>query len=710
MTRVVIGNRRRGGGWWRLVLVALAWATLATPTVSGLMIAARVRAAARGLPPVPDVAAWQAAAPATSRLVAADGTVLTVMPFSDGAVVGHRRVVPLAAVPPVLVQAVLAAEDVRFFAHHGVDYRAVARAAWRNWRSGRTTSGASTITQQLARNLVPEIGDARSLDRKLREALLARRLERTWSKAQILEAYLNFVFLGSGAYGVAAAADAYFGKPLAALSLDEAALLAGLIQAPGRLDPRRDPAAARARRDEVLARMARAGMIDEAARAEAAARPLALVDSQRIVRAPWYTDHVRELVEESIPLEVAAGGLTVETAAEPALAVTVERALADASTAWATDGVGPDGAALVWDHRTGYVAAMAGGVRWQLGGFDRLTQACRQPGSAWKPLVYAAGLERRTLTAATALRDAPIADYDVLTDEHWRPRSGGSFRGVAIVADALAYSLNAPAIDALDQVGAPAVIDLARRLGITTAIADVRPMALGASCVKPIELARAYAILARGGWDVPVRVIVRVRRGEQVLFDAATPDDPWLAPGRRLDRLAAVAGLDPAARTGAGGGRIVDDGVAFITRELLTGVTTRGTGRDARALGRPSAGKTGTTNRATDAWFVGMTARVTAAVWIGHDDASRTLPRGAEGAKVALPAWLTMVAAAEGTRPPASVIGEAPPTIVRARIDRESGLLGGGLDLPFLPGTAPVERADRPTGAGLDLGRTATEF
>ena len=714
MTRVIVGNRRRGGGWWRLALIAVAWVAIAAPTVGGLTAIARLRAADRGLPAVPDVAAWQAGAPATSRLVAADGTVLTALPFTDGAVVGHRTVVRLSDVPPVVVQAVLAAEDLRFFHHRGVDYRAIARAAWTNWRSGRTTSGASTITQQLARNLTPDLGRVRSFDRKLREALVARRLERVWSKAQILEAYLNFVFLGDGAYGVAAAADAYFAKPLAAVTLDEAALLAGLIQAPSRLDPRRDPTAARARRDEVLARMARAAMIDEATRAAAAARPLTLAPSGRAVRVPWYADHVRRLVEESIPLEAAAGGLTIETAAEPALAHAVEGALTTATAAWPSDdGATPEAAAVVWDHATGYVAAMAGGVRWQLGGFDRLIMACRQPGSVWKPVIYAAGLERRTLTAATALRDAPIAEYDEATAEHWRPRSGASYRGVAIAADALAYSLNAPAIDALDRVGAPAVIDLARRLGVSTAIADVRAMALGASCVHPIELARAYAILARDGWDVAVRVIVRVRRGEQVLFDAADPRDPWLDPARRLDRLAAVAGLDPAARANATRGQVVDGAVAFLTRDLLTGVTTRGTARAARALGRPSAGKTGTTNRATDAWFVGMTARVTAAVWVGHDDASRPLGRGADGAKVALPAWLTMVAAAEGERPPAPVPGAPPPTVERARIDRASGLLASGgaaLELWFLPGTAPTERAGTTTGADLDLGRTAREF
>ena len=714
MRPIVVGNRRVGGGWWRLTLVVTAWLAIAVPTIVVGRAVLQVRAWARDLPPPPDVGAWLATAPSTSVIVAADGTVLTDLPFDDGGVVGRRRVVALAAIPQVVIDAVLAAEDARFFQHRGVDYTAIARAAWHNWRAGRTVEGASTITQQLARNLSPAIGRVRSAERKVREALVARQLETRWSKAALLEAYLNLIYLGAGAYGVAAGAEAYFGRPLATLTVDEAALLAGLIQAPSRLDPRRDPAAARARRDEVLARMGRSGRLDDAARIAAQARPLGVIPATPgVVRAPWYADHVRRLVEESIPLEVARGGLVIETAALPALATRVDEAIVAATAARADGDAIPEGAAVVWDHRTGYVLAVAGGRRWSLGGFDRLTQACRQPGSVWKPIVYAAALERGAITQGTALRDAPVAEYDEATAEHWKPRSGARFRGVAVAADALAYSLNAPAIDVLDRVGAPSVIALARRLGITTEISELRPMALGASCVVPLELARAYAILARGGWDVAVRVVVRVRQGEQVLFDAADPADPWIDPARRLDRLAAVAGRELSVRAGATRGQIVDERTAFLVRDLLTGVVTRGTATAARALGRPAAGKTGTTNRASDAWFVGMTGRVTAAVWIGHDDPAHGLGRGADGAKVALPAWLAAVAAAEGTRPAEPVPGPAPPGLERVRIDRETGLLASGaasLSLWFLPGTAPTERAGSITGAGVDFGRTAGEF
>jgi penicillin-binding protein 1A len=718
LLRVVVGNRRRGGGWWRGPLVLLGWLAIAAPIVAATVAIRTLRRWATDLPPVPDLAAWSEAAPRTSRIVAADGTVLAELPFVDGPAVGHREHVELARVPRHVLDAVLAAEDVRFWSHHGVDERAVVRAALANFRAGRVVSGASTITQQLARNLLPDtIGDERNLRRKVREALLARRIEQVSSKPEILAAYLELVFLGDNAYGLVAGADAYFGKPVAALDVREAALLAGLIQAPARLDPRRNPVAAQARRDEVLTRMARAGMIDDATRAAAVAAPLNLARRPAIygTRAPWYTEHVRRELAATWTGPLEAGGLVIETAAAPTLARVVDDELLRASDRLAAGGDPPEAAALVWDHRTGYVEAMAGGRRWADSQFDRLTQACRQPGSAWKPVLYGAALADGAITAGTPLRDAPIAEYDEVTGVHWKPRSGNRFRGVALAADALAWSLNAPAIDVLTRVGPRPVIALARRLGITTPITDLQPMALGASCVIPLELARAYAIFARGGWDVVPRTIVRIRRGDDVLLDDAAPEDPWLAPGRRLDRLAEVAGLDPDARVGAAGGALVDARTAFILDDLLTGPVRRGTASAARALGRPVAGKTGTTNDNTDAWFVGFSARLVAAVWLGHDRPAQTLPGRADGAHAALPSWMRLVAAAEGTRPPQPVPGPPPPGLERLRIDRETGLrsapgAGGGLDLWFVLGTGPAERADAPAAAGVDHARTSREF
>ncbi len=714
--RVVVGNRRRGGGWWRFLLMVSVWLVVAAPVVTAWWAISTLRGWARELPAVPDLAAWAAHAPRTSTVVAADGTLLAEVPFADGPAVGRRALVGIDEVPRVLILAVLAAEDVRFTSHRGVDYRAVARAAWINYRAGRVVEGASTITQQLARNLLPEtIGSERTALRKVREALLARAIERRFDKRQILEAYVNFVFLGSGAYGVAAGAEAYFGKALGELELEEAALLSGLIQAPSRLDPWIAPEAARRRRDDVLARMARAGFIDEAARAAAAARPLALARQTEVygTRLPWYTEHVRRLVADNFPDELAAGGITVETAALPALGAQATEVAVRAGDELTGDDGPPELAAVVWDHRTAYVEAMIGGRAWQTTQFDRLTQACRQPGSAWKPLVYAAAVERGAINQGTALRDAPIAEYDEVTGVHWKPRAGKAFRGVALAADALALSLNAPAIDVLDRVGAPAVIGLAKRLGVTTEVTDLRPMALGASCVKPVELARVYAILARGGADLPFRAVVRIRRDDDVLFDDAVPEDPWLAPDRRLDRLAAVAGYAPAERVGGRIEPLIDPTTAFLVADMLAGVVQRGTATAARGLGRPAAGKTGTTNENSDAWFVGFTARVVTAVWVGHDTPVVRLGPRDDGAHAALPSWMRLVRAAEGSRPATALPGP-PPGLERVRIDRETGLraaprAGGAVELWFAPGSAPSDVAGTPTTSG-DFQRTAREF
>ncbi|HUH05674.1 MAG TPA: PBP1A family penicillin-binding protein [Kofleriaceae bacterium] len=710
--RARIFNASEGGLWWRIPCVLLLWAPIAAPTVIGLIAVGTLRDYARDLPRTPDLDAWEQAVPRTTVLVAADGTVLAEQPFAVGAEVGHRFPIAYDDVPPAMVQAVLAAEDVRFFEHRGVDAQAVVRAALANHRAGRVVEGASTLTQQVARNLLPEeIGYERSVRRKVREALLARRLERRYSKQRIFETYINHAFLGAGAYGIAAAARAYFGKSLARLDLAETAMIAGMAQAPGRADPYKDPHAARARRDEVLHRMARAGFISADEAAAAQARPIELSPPPLVYGtiAPWLTEHARRELDQELPAEVARGGLRVETTALPPLALETA-ALAQV----ATDRLGkdrehgsPELGAVVWDYRTGYIEALVGGRSWASSQFDRATQACRQPGSAFKPVLYTAALETGAITAGTPLRDAPISEYDYDNDVHWKPSSAGrTFRGVALAQDALAASLNAPAVDVLDRVGTAPVATLARRLGITSELADVRPMALGASCVIPIELAGAFATIARRG-TAPRRVVItRIARGTEVLIDRAAPEDPWLAPDRRLDRVAALAGDE--------GELVLDPDIAFISTTMLRDVVLRGTGTAARKL-RPIAGKTGTTNDNTDAWFVGFSGRVVGAVWLGHDDPKRTLGTRDDGGRAALPLWMQLVEAAETGRAPIEVPGEPPLSLVRARVDRETGLLaqpgaGGAIDLYFVPGTEPTQRVGTVHDVPADLGRMSREF
>ena len=711
--RVRVVNRRDGGWWWRLPVVATLWLAIALPIAAAGAVAVTLRRWARDLPDVPDLAAWQANAPQTSIVLAADGSHLAELPFRDGRVIGHRTLAKLERLPPHLIRAVLAAEDVRFFSHRGVDYPAIARAAKINYEVGRVVEGASTITQQVARNLLPrEIGSERSVRRKVREALLARAIERRWTKRDILETYLDFVFLGEGAYGMTAAARAYFDRDVGDVDLPQAALLAGLIQAPGRLDPFHHPAAARARRDEILARMARAHLTVAAAQARAAGAPLALARPHPSygTRVPWYTEQVRRLVAGAVPAELARGGLTIDTAALPALGTE----LAGDAAAHAERWHGAQVAALIWDHRTGYVEAVVGGRAWGPDRFNRALQSCRQPGSAWKPMVYGAALAAGANTPGTALRDAPIAEYDEATATHWKPRSGNRFRGVVLAQDAFAASLNAPAIDVFDRVGAGPVIALARRLGISTALTELRPMALGASCVKPIELARAYAAIARRGWAIAPHFAIRIRRGDAAVFDATVPEDPWLDPGRRIDRMAATAGADPDARIGATGGRRLDERVAFQLADMMSAVVARGTASAAAALGRPAAGKTGTTNDNTDAWFLGFTGRVLGAVWIGFDDPAHKLGPEGDGAHAALPLWMAAVRAAEAARPGTPVPGPAPAGMERLAIDRETGQLAapgtGGLALWFRSGTAPTEVAGQPGTSPTDFGRSSREF
>ena len=708
--RVVVGNYKKPK-WRVLFLVMFTWLLIALPIVAAWIVTSKLRGYAEDLPEVPDLKAWREQAPQTTRVYAADGSILAELPFQDGKAVGHRTLVPLESYPQQVVQAVLAAEDVRFWEHKGADYYAIARAAYANYKAGRVIEGASTITQQLARNLLPnEIGTERSARRKVREVLLARRIERVYSKRDVLETYLGFVFLGQGSYGIAAAARAYFDRALSELDLPQAAMLAGLIQAPARLDPYRRPAQAKARRDEILARMARAHMIDEATRAKAVATPIELQRPlQRYgVRVPWYTEQVRGLIA-SLP-EYARGGLTVDTAALPALGTQLQADAIAQADRWGKTQV----SALVWDHRTGYVEALVGGRDWDPDRFDRMLQSCRQPGSAWKPMVYGAALETGAITPGSALRDAPIADYDEATGVHWKPKSGTKFRGVVLAQDAFAASLNAPAIDVLDRVGIPRVISFARRLGITSAVAELRPMALGASCVKPLELARAFAVIARRGWSVAPRFTVRVRRGDTTLFDAAVPEDPTLSADRRFDRLVATAGQDPDTRIGAEGGRRIEEAYAFQLQDMMAAVTSRGTASAAAGLGRPTAGKTGTTNDNTDAWFIGFTGRALAAVWLGFDDPAHKLGAEGDGAHAALPLWMRAIRAAEGNRPAIALPGPAPAGMSRATIDRESGLLAapgaGGLTLWFKDGSAPTETAGQPGTSPTDFGRSTREF
>lgn len=711
LRRVRIRNRKAGGLWWRVPAVLLIWSIIAAPILLALIAWSVVRDHAEGLPLSPDLDTWLAKAPRSNLIVAADNSVLAELPFYRNGQSGHRMVVSYEQIPTLLVEAILAAEDLRFFEHSGVDTRAVIRAAWENYEAGRVVQGASTITQQLARNLVERIGNERSLRRKIREALLARRIERYYDKPTIFAAYANYVFLGANAYGVAAAARAYFSKSLGELTVAEAALIAGLIQIPGRGNPYQNPEGATARRDVVLQRMQRAGFILEEEYLQARARPVELTPPIEHYGqlAPWATEEARKEVEALLPEAFARGGLRIETTAEPTLSQRSEDLGRERTLAMAgQDEAPPQIGAILFDHHSGYIEVMVGGTDWQDSKFNRSTQSCRQPGSAFKPLVYGAALQARVITPATALRDGPISEYDENLQVYWKPsNSGRVFRGVAIAQDALAASLNTPAVDVYDRVGGAAVIAFAKQMGITTPLRDLRPLALGASCVVPVQLAGAYAVIARDGLAVTPRLVRRVVDNQNGGYDHAVYFDAQLSGSRRLDRMAAAAGRSAE--------RTLDPITAYQLRSMLRDVVTRGTGAAARKLAVPVAGKTGTTNDNTDAWFVGFSARVTAAVWLGHDDPTLNLGRGMDGSHAALPIWMRMIEMAERQRTARPLPGPPPADSETARIDRESGFLaapgaGGALDLYFHPGTVPTEHAGSGFSAGQDFARSSRGF
>jgi len=678
----------------------LGWLALTGPTVAVVAATSVVRHWVSDLPRVPDLDLWESRVPRTSTILANDGTLLAEIPFRDGAESGYRALVDYDDMPSQLVQALLAAEDIRFFSHQGVDPRAVVRAAIANFRAGRVVEGASTIPQQVARNLLKRsIGSERKIRRKVREAVMARRLSRLYSKERLLETYANHAFLGANAYGVSAAALAYFDKEVQDLSLAESALIAGLAQAPGRANPYLNMEAARARRDEVLTRMRRADFIDNSAFRAAHESPIALSPRRSTYGtiAPWGAELARRRVQQRWPEAYSKGGLVIETSIDPVLSAAAEKAAVKHTANLANEnGEQPEVAALVLDRASQYVRAVVGGNDWTKSQFDRVTQACRQPGSVFKPIVYAAALARDTITPGTPLRDGPITVYDDRWNTFWKPtNSGRSFRGVALAHDALVSSLNAPAVDVLDRVGAPAVIEMAKTLGISTKMTNVRPLALGSSCVFPMELTRVYATLANGGHRFEPKVLTRVRHQKRVYLDERAVLDSRIDAGARVDRV--VASLQETYQ-------ILDPGTSFMLASMLADVVRRGTATDAKKLPWPVAGKTGTTNGNTDAWFIGFSGHSVASVWLGHDDPAKALGPRRDGARAALPLWMKLVELADKGRPEVPLLTPPPAGLTEVAVDRETGLLaaprgGGGLSLYFRDGTAPLRHADRSLGS-----------
>ncbi len=562
-------------------------------------------------------------------LVTAQGEIIATYGDLYGANIG------LTDLPSYLPQAVLAVEDRRFYSHFGIDPFGVARAIWINLRTGKLVQGGSTITQQLAKNLflTPE----RTLKRKIQEVLLALWLERTYAKDQILALYLNRVYLGAGAYGVDGAARKYFGKPAGEVSLFEAAMLAGLLKAPSRYNPTTDPEAARSRAAIVLNSMVEAGYLRNdqvfaALSSDAEVGRTAATDWAGRYFADWVYDQVSSYVgtSERDLVVVTTIDLTLQRLAEAEL----RRILAEEGPKR-----GVSQAALVMMTPDGAVKAMVGGLDYRQSEFNRATQALRQPGSAFKLFVFLAALE------AGMDPDDRIVDGPIQV-KNWRPANyQDKFYGEVTLREAFARSLNSVAVQLYLKIGGKAVERAAARLGITTDLNPEPALALGSSEVSLIELTSAYAVFANEGWGVWHHGIEEIR-------DSA---------GTVLFR-----------RAGDGPGRVVEPREVEDMTDIMSAVVEWGTGKSA-GIGRPAAGKTGTSQEFRDAWFLGFTAELVTGVWVGNDDgkAMDTVTGGTLPALI----WRSVMAKALEGAPPRPLRGGGEESVADI-IDDGAGFIG----------------------------------
>jgi penicillin-binding protein 1A len=691
----------------------------------------------------------------------------------------RRIVVPLERIPKQLQQAFIAAEDSRFYKHQGIDFISIVRAFFKNLEAGAIVQGGSTITQQVTKSflLTPE----RSYERKIKEAILAYRIDKTFSKEDILYLYLNQIYLGHGAYGVQAASENYFGKSADELNLAECAMLAGLPQAPSRYSPFHYPEKAKQRQIYVLNRMETEGYITNEEASEAINLDLDIRPRRNwyLEKVPVYTEDIRRYVEKKYGEDAlytqglkiyAAVNVEMQKAARrqiqlglqqldrrhgyrgpikklkpdeiEAFSQELEKELVEEPIAAGaqTKGVVIDiddkaGTVVVrmgsqrgviksdgmsWAHRpklrkpseafsvgdviwvsvkekdpksevwpleldqipevqaalvcieagTGLVKTMVGGRDFLQSQFNRATQSRRQPGSAFKPIIYSAALDKG-YTAASVIIDSPIVFKDEEHDFTWKPKNyGKKFYGPTLLREALAKSRNVVTIKILQDIGIDYVIDYARKLGIESPLSRDLSIALGSSGVSLLEIVRSYSVFANQGYLVQPAIITKIEdRSGNILEE--------MNPVRQ---------------------KVIDPSTAYIMTSLLEGVVKFGTGHRVRALGRPVAGKTGTTNNLHDAWFVGYTPRFITGVWVGYDQ-ERSLGKGETGSRAASPIWLGYMQEILKDEPVR--VFQVPEGVVFAKIDAETGLL----PIPeskktifeaFKEGTAPTEYTPKP--------------
>ncbi len=642
----------RGAVYWSLVLAL--WCGIA-----GVGVVAYYGAK------MPAATSWEIPdRPPNVKMVSADNKLIANRGMTGGEAVG------LHEMSPFIPEAVIAIEDRRFYSHFGVDPVGLGRAVAENLMAGRLTQGGSTLTQQLAKNLF--LKPDRTIERKVQEVLLALWLEQKHSKDQILEMYLNRVYFGSGAYGVEAASRRYFNKSARDVSLSEAALLAGLLKAPSRLSPARDPQAAESRAQVVLAAMRDQGMIGDGEMTTAMSQPATRAAAYWTGSEHYVADRIMEELPGLIGGDIASD-VVVETTVDLRLQKQAEktiRAMIDEKGGKLSVSQG----ALVSIDTGGAVRAMVGGYDYANSQFDRASEARRQPGSAFKPFVFMAALEQGRRPDSIR-NDAPIKIGN------WKPENyKGKYHGPVTLSEALARSLNSVAAQLAMEAGPKTVVELAHRMGIESDLNANASIALGTSEVTPLELTAAYLPFATGGLRPEVYFVSRVTTTSgKVLYDHGKA---------RMTRVASPE-------------------IIGMMNSMMQGTIDFGSAR-AADIGRPAAGKTGTTQQSRDAWFVGYTADLVTGVWFGNDAAKATK---ATGSNLPVPAWRTFMEEAEKGRAVRSLPGSWSPggsSGTPSRLPPMNGI-GGGIasrdSAPARPvpqaavGNRPAERPAAPAPA-----------
>jgi len=581
---------------------------------------------------------------AVTRIYSADKVLLAEL-FLE-----KREPVPLETIPELLTAAIVATEDRKFYKHSGVDLKGIARAIIKDIKAGEFVEGASTITQQLSKTLF--LTPRKTLVRKLKEAILAFQLERRYTKDEILELYLNQVYFGSGAYGVESAAKIFFGKSVKELTLAECALVAGMPKSPSRYSPLNNPDLALKRRNTVLQQMRDMGIISDAAYQQAVKEALHTNGRQfSQSKAPFFIEYIKKTLEDELgSTRLYKGGLSVVTTLNYQLQLAAENAVADGLAALnkrmrqaqmpETD---PQAALISIDLSSGGILAMVGGKNFSDSRFNRATMALRQPGSAFKPFIYAYAIEEG-FAQDDILLDAPVVYKGFQNGEDWVPENfSPGFKGEMTLRHALAISQNIPAVRLLQTLGPYSVAQFAHQLGIKSYLASNLSLALGTSEVTLLDLTSAYSVFPNRGEKIKPFAVLEVvdRKGRVIWRDR---------PQKRLVM----------SRTGA----------AIVTN-MLEGVVKEGTGRQAGVLRRAVAGKTGTTDNYRDAMFIGFSPSIIAGVWVGQD-LGGSLGDKETGARAALPIWIDFMKAALQTESPQYF--DIPDDVSQIRMDPITGL------------------------------------